>query len=223
MRKLLITGLLAAVAVPVLAQTAAPVAPPAPPAPIAPVAPIARFAPMADKVVTRAEVDAKVRQHFAKLDANRDGFVTTAEIDAGKAAMNDRWQNAGIGHAMNVKRGDPNVAFDRIDTDKNGAISRDEFAKGREVRIEKQVMRNQDGGAPGAMHMKMQGMGGIRSVMMFKMADTNNDGRVTLPEATAGALKHFDMIDVNRDGRVTREERRLGRGVARQIIIRRPG
>ena len=43
---------------------------------------------------------------------------------------------------------------------------------------------------------------------MLKMADANSDGRVSLAEATAGALQHFDMIDANRDGRVTPEERR---------------
>ena len=223
MRKLLITGLLAAVAVPVLAQTAAPVAPPAPPAPIAPVAPIARFAPMADKVVTRAEVDAKVRQHFAKLDANRDGFVTTAEIDAGKAAMTDRWQNAGIGHAMKVKRGDPNVAFDRIDSDKSGTISRDEFAKGREVRIEKRIaIGGAEAGDRSPMPMRMHRMGGKGGMGMMgghllKMADADKDGRVSLAEATSGAMQHFDKIDTNRDGRITPEERRAGHIIFMQM------
>lgn len=214
MRKFLITGLLAAAAaVPVLAQTAAPVAP------VAPVAPLVRVAPMADKVVTRAEVDAKVREHFAKLDANRDGFVTIAEIDAGKAAMQDRWQKAGIGHAMTVKRGDPNAAFDRIDADKNGTISRDEFAKGREVRIEKRIVRNEeDAGRPGVKRMRMQRMGGgMMGGQMLKMADANNDGRVSLAEATAGAMQHFDKVDANRDGRITRDERRDRRIMIRQM------
>ena len=39
------------------------------------------------------------------------------------------------------------------------------------------------------------------------MADANHDGRVTLAEATSGALHHFDLIDANRDGRLTPEER----------------
>jgi Ca2+-binding EF-hand superfamily protein len=43
---------------------------------------------------------------------------------------------------------------------------------------------------------------------MFTMTDANKDGRVTLQEATAAALRHFDMADANRDGQVTREERR---------------
>ena len=110
-----------------------------------------------------------------------------------------------------------NAAFDRLDANRDGAISRDEFAKGREVRIEKRIVRND--GAPGARPMGMRhgggrGMGGG----MMRMADSNNDGRVTLAEAEAAALRHFDMMDVNRDGRVTPEERqqmRMQRRAAR--------
>jgi hypothetical protein len=43
---------------------------------------------------------------------------------------------------------------------------------------------------------------------MFEMADGNRDGRVTLQEAQAAALRHFDMADVNRDGQVTPDERK---------------
>ena len=204
MRKFVIAGLLAAAAVPVLAQATAPVAPPAP------VAPVARIAPMADKMMTRAELDARVREHFTRLDANRDGFVTTAEADAGKAAMKDRWQQAGIGHAMNAKRRDPNAAFDRIDADRNGAISRDEFAKAREMRVEKRMTRSHDGaGRPGAKRMRMHRVsGGMVGGHLFNMADADKDGRVSLAEATTGAARHFDMMDGNRDGRITPEERR---------------
>jgi Ca2+-binding EF-hand superfamily protein len=43
---------------------------------------------------------------------------------------------------------------------------------------------------------------------MFEMADANRDGRVTLQEAQAAALRHFDMADVNHDGQITPDERK---------------
>lgn len=216
MNKLLIAGLMTAAAVPALAQVA----------PIAPRAPGA----MADRVVTRAEIDTKVRTHFAKVDANRDGFVTTEEAAAGRPAMAERWQRDGIGHTMMIRRGDSAVAFDRIDSNRDGMISRDEFAKGREVRIEKHIVMNEGAapGQPGGMRMKMRqkhgGMmhgGMMGGAMMLKMADADNDGRVSLAEATSGALRHFDMMDSNRDGRLTPEERRAGRATMMQM--RKPG
>jgi len=65
----------------------------------------------------------------------------------------------------------------------------------------------------------MRGMrgGGMMGGAMLKMADANRDGRVSLAEATAGALRHFDMMDSNRDGRITPEERAAGRAQMRQM------
>jgi len=209
MRHYVIVGLLAAAASPLFAQPM--------PAPMAAPAPmLARGTP---PTITRAEVQARVQTHFAKRDANRDGVLTTDELAAAHGAMNQRWQRDGIGHAMTVKRGDPNAAFDRIDANRDGSISRDEFARGREVRIEKRVIVDRDGqpGAPGAMHRMHRGGGAMMGAAMLELADADRDGRVTLAEATAGALRHFDMMDVNRDGRLTPEERAAGRVHIRQM------
>jgi hypothetical protein len=54
-------------------------------------------------------------------------------------------------------------------------------------------------------------MGGIPGGRMIVMADTNHDGKITLPEAEALALQHFDQMDANHDGQVTPDERRAGR------------
>ena len=203
-------GMLAGAAI---AQTA----PPAPPA-----------APGVGKVMVRSEVQTMVRTHFARLDANKDGAITTAEI----AELRGKMGGHGMDHAMNddgpdamkmhdgdMKMGgamrDPAVAFDRIDTNKDGSISRDEFAKGREMRIEKRiVIRERADAKPGAkreMHMRHMGGGGMGGGRMIVMADTNKDGRITLAEAEAMALEHFDKMDANRDGQVTPEERRAAR------------
>ena len=209
MHKFLVAGLMAAVAVPVLAQPAAP------------------MAPMANKVTTRAEVQAMVQTHFARVDANHDGFVTTEEMTAMHAMHHgERSSMAGEhGRMGNQAMRDPNAAFDRLDANRDGMISRDEFAKGREMRIEKRMIVNNgvvtEQGQPGAMRMKMRhggGMGGgMMGGMMLKMADANKDGRVSLQEATAGALQHFDKMDANRDGRLTPEERRAGRAMMMQM------
>jgi Ca2+-binding EF-hand superfamily protein len=42
---------------------------------------------------------------------------------------------------------------------------------------------------------------------MFEDADANHDGRVSLEEMTATALKHFDAADANHDGKLSPEER----------------
>ena len=189
-----------------LAGTVA-MAQPVPPAPPAP--------PMADHVMTRAETVQMVRDHFARFDSDRDGAITTTEMTALHGMHRD-----GAGQRMTVHKGpmhDPNAAFDRLDTNKDGAISRDEFAKAHEQRIEKRIVRREKikearrDGKPGAM--REHRMGGAR---MIVMADTDKDGRITLAEAEAMALRHFDRMDSNHDGQVTPDER----GNRHRMIIR---
>ena len=164
-------------------------------------APQAR-APMADKILTRAEVQAKVTQHFARLDSNRDGFVTKAEADAVKA---QRMQKRG------EKRAERRSSlFERIDANKDGSISQAEFSA-KQARHQQRVAardHNGDGKPDRGMHRARHGMAGGFGGKMFAIVDANHDARVSMQEATAMALRHFDMADANRDGQVTRDERR---------------
>ena len=170
--------------------------------------------PMTDGAMTRAESVAMVRDHFARLDSDRDGAITTAEVTARHGQMGQR-----MGGGMAAR--DPNAAFDRLDANKDGMISRDEFNAVRQQRIEKRVERRterqaEQGGDKHMMRMHRRG-GGMGGARMIVMADTNKDGRITLAEAETLALQHFDRMDSNRDGRVTREERRAGRQMMMQM------
>lgn len=212
MNKILIAaaGLVAGSAA--LAQTA-PVAAPVPPAPMA------RPGPMADRAMTRQEMVAKVREHFARLDADRNGAITKEEMMQGRQQMAGHMKGmhhgGGAPHVMMMRgHGDPNAAFDRLDANKDGSISRDEFAKAREERIERRVeireerKQGKEGGKRDVLVHRMGGFGGAR---MIVMADTDKDGKITQAEAEALALQHFDRLDSNRDGTLTPEERRAGR------------
>jgi hypothetical protein len=173
---------------------------------IAQVAPVAQMqnAPAA-KVHTRAEVQAKIAEHFAKLDTNRDGSLTKAEADAARQALRSQ-----RGERRAERREDRREnAFARMDTDKNGAINRAEWDAASAQRAQRWAARDRNGdgrrdGRKGGRGGGMAGFGGH----MFEMADANRDGRVTLQEAQAAALRHFDMADVNRDGQVTPDERK---------------
>ena len=71
-----------------------------------------------DQPQTRAPVEASVKEHFAKMDANKDGAVTEAEITAARdARMTER----------------ANQRFAMLDTDKSGQISRAEIAAFRQA------------------------------------------------------------------------------------------
>jgi len=167
----------------------------------APMAPMPMgHAGMASRVMTRAEVQAHVAQMFARLDANRDGFVTKAEADAMKGQLHDHMGNrfkAPMPGAPGAPGINPAQAFDRVDANHDGVITRDEFAAAPH---------------PGMQMMRVRmarGMGGMARMggKMFERADANRDGRVSLAEAQTAALAHFDRADLNHDGQLTPQER----------------
>ncbi len=163
---------------------------------------------MDSRVQTRAEVVAKVQKHFAMMDSNHDGAIVADEMQAmGSKQHGDRMGRDGNEMAMHDgPMGNPGAMFDRLDTNHDGSISRDEFAQGREMRIERKVVINDGPGGEGSENHKMMNMHKMGK-HMFKMADANHDGRITLPEMTAAALQRFDRTDTNHDGIVTKEER----------------
>jgi Ca2+-binding EF-hand superfamily protein len=187
MKKLLIGAAALAVVTPAIAQVAA-----QSPAP----APQVQRAPKAMKVHTRADVQAKIAEHFARLDANRDGFVTKAEADAARAQFASR-----VRERSGERR---EKAFDRLDANNDGAVSKSEWDARSAERAQRVAARGDREGRRG--HRFGRGMHSL-SGHMFEMADANRDGRVSLPEAQTAALQHFDMMDANRDGQITREER----------------
>ncbi len=172
MKKFLVPLIAIAVAVPVLAQM-----------------PEGRKAP---QPMTKAEVEARVKERFAKMDANRDGSVTREEIDATRAARRAEMQDR---------------RFGMMDANKDGSISRAEFDSAASARGERRAER---GGKRG----KRGGRGGPEA--MLARADTNADGRLTLAEMLSRPMARFETSDTNRDGTLTPDERKAARDKMRE-------
>jgi Skp family chaperone for outer membrane proteins len=171
---------------------------------LAQVAPATAPVPRAERVQTRAEVQAKVAEHFAKVDANHDGSVTKAEADAAMQAFHSKFSQ----NSKDRRDDRRDNTFERLDSNRDGAVSRSEWDADAAQRDQRIASRDRDGdGRPDARWSRHAGMGGFGG-RMFETADGNKDGRVTLQEAQAAALQHFDMADANRDGQITADERR---------------
>lgn len=165
---------------------------------------------MRDGVQTRGEVVQRVRDRFARMDLNRDGFVTREEGQQAAGQMRgqrtERRAQRGADPARRAQR--DARAFERFDLNRNGVITREEFAQVRAQRGDGGQRMGMQRGERRGMAMRMRGAMGAR---MFVMADANRDNRVSIQEATEAALRRFDMADLNRDGQVTREERQQAR------------
>lgn len=216
MKTFLFTALLAASAAPALAQ----------PAPAAPQGPAAGFSRgNLARSVTRADVQVRVQRLFARLDANRDGFVTREELQAGRGqGLRGRGFRADGPRAEGLARNPAACGerlFARLDQNRDGVITRGEFDAAMAARAQHRAAAGQagtDGGFRGGARLGRAGMGGFRG-QMFERMDLNHDGRVSVQEATAFALQAFDRADANRDGVVTPEERRAARaGLGRRRL-----
>jgi len=145
--------------------------------------------------VTRAAVQTMVQTKFARVDANRDGFVTRDEAQA---------------RAVQARGEVRARIFDRLDANKDGAISRAEFDAAAAARAE-----HRGEGRPAMRQARMMrrggGMHGGMGANMFDRLDGDKDGRVSLAEASARALAMFDRADADRNGTVTPEERQAAR------------
>ena len=190
---------------------AQPAAPPPAPAP-APQVQVMRIPREPMRVQTRDEVVKHVRDLFARLDTNRDNFLTRDEAGSAKQAMGGEVRER---FAKRLAEGggpspDRGAAFDRLDTDKDGMVSRQEFTSAQPQTFQRRVFVMHDGegiemGGPGQTRMHRMGMG--LHGRMFEQGDANRDGKLSLQEATNAALQHFDAADVNRDGKLTPDER----------------
>ena len=120
-----------------------------------------------DGSVTRAEIDAQAAERFAKIDANRDGFVTQAEMTAHHEAMRAQW-------AAKMK--------ERADQGGERAEKRAERMEKRGERLAKR--------------------GGER----FAKRDADSDGRISLAEFQAGGAKMIERFDADKNGVVSKEE-----------------
>ena len=131
--------------------------------------------------MSRADFVERRVSRLTAADTNRDGTVTVEERRAARQAQ----------HAARAA-----ARFDRLDADKNGALSREEFSA-----------RPQRGERGDRARMNR---GGRHGGHMARGAAMGERGPVEIAEARTKAEEAFARLDANRDGVVTADERRAG-------------
>lgn len=124
---------------------------------------LARFDADGDGKVTLAEVEAAAQAQLTAADADGDGQVTVEELRDGQVA----------------------ARFKALDADGDGKITLGEF--------------------------QAQPQGGRRGGAGMMARDEDGDGKLSLAELTAMPRRMFDMADADHDGALTAEELAAGR------------
>ena len=146
---------------------------------------------------TRAEVQTRAAEMFARMDVNQDGKLDTADRAAKHAERQAKM-------------------FARLDADGNGSISKAEWDQHGADRAAKRAERGEKRAAAGeAGQGKRHAMRGHHAMRMMGKADTDGDKAISQAEFQTAALARFDAADANKDGQVTAEERKAQRGAWR--------
>jgi hypothetical protein len=151
-----VTALLLASSAPAFAQAAAPRQGPQP--------------------ISKATFMQRIDSAFVAVDSNKDGFADRAELEAA--------ENKGLAARKQALLKEREAAFRRMDTDKNGTLTLQEFNSVASA----QALPKAD-----------------IAPLLSKM-DTNKDGKISLAENRAPAMAQFDRADANKDGSVSAAE-----------------
>ncbi|BAK65999.1 hypothetical protein SLG_13240 [Sphingobium sp. SYK-6] len=145
----------------------------------------ARPAPM-----DRSQVQARLEKHFDALDLNKDGTVTPEERKAGRTQMRETMR----AHM-----------FARLDADKNGSISKDEFA----------AAKGQHRKGPGEAGKMRRHPGAMSGMPMHHQLAAYKDKPLTRSQFVELGLGMFDRVDTDRDGKISPAEHKAAREAMR--------
>ena len=179
---------------------------------------------------TEEEIDARVRERFARIDRNSDGVIDRSEVEAMVSEGRRQPGGSSAGRGMRMA----------ADENRDGKITRDEFLNsikrrfadmdldgdGKITEADLPPMLRGTGILAGGGRSAMEGRGGRGGGMgpiigRLKAADINRDGVVTLDEALESAGKQFARLDRNGDGVADQADRDLmGKEMADYRVLR---
>jgi hypothetical protein len=128
--------------------------------------------------IPKAAFVQRVDAAFASVDANKDGSVDKAEIEAAETKT-----LAARKAAMLTQR---EAAFKELDRNKDGSLTLTEF------------------NAP----LVAQALPKADAAPMLAQLDTNKDGKISAAENRAPAVVEFDRADANKDGTISLDEQK---------------
>jgi Ca2+-binding EF-hand superfamily protein len=145
-----------------------------------------------DGYLDRKEVPAFLRDHFDRLDLNKDSKLSREELEKGAVYLQKRRRPSDFIYIL-IEMSDCDEdctaeiqevynALRKLDKNNDGKIDSAELKAARERLLEERI----DG--------------------IIKDLDTNGDGKISRKEAKGLIRKHFDELDANHDGYVDRKE-----------------
>jgi len=179
--------------------------------------------------MTESEWDARTRERFARIDANSDGVIDAAEVEAMIGDGMGRRAERGGRRAERMMR--------RFDADKDGKVTRAELDGFVEKRFAQADLTGDGRISDDDLPPRLRGRGllsgdeagdvrggrhgGGRMLRFLQGSDADKDGAVTLDEAKGQAAKRFAQFDRNKDGSVDEADRSAMRQEMKDYRVKR--
>ena len=146
---------------------------------------------------------------FSKRGSALAAIVTLAAVSPALAAPAKPAKAAAKGDVTRAEmQAETKRIFNLADTNKNGFMEPTEFRKRMGA-----VLNRTPPGSPGAPTKEDAQKMLAAAEAAFKAVDANNDGKVSLTEASKRPLAAFDSVDTNHDGVLTVAEKLAARTV----------
>jgi Ca2+-binding EF-hand superfamily protein len=169
--------------------------------------------------ITRTEFDEKVRERFARFDANSDGIIDAAEIEAAIAKRKGDRHHRGFrerradrdgadkGEARRGRSVSKSAYLDEVrrrfamlDLDSDGRITDADLPpRMRDRGVLSRLSGEEGRGMRGHRHGRM--------LRFLRGASVDKDGGITQDEVVRVAGERFDRMDRNKDGTLDRADR----------------
>ncbi len=144
-----------------------------------------------DGKVSEMEFKTTMQARYKTMDGDHNGIVSMEELKQYSTQHHKNWQHK---------------KHDKIDSNKNGLISQQEFVAHALKRANKQFSRldkNQDGQISLAENMQKHHN---KKLHLLKKMDKNDDGQITRQEHSAMSHRWFAKLDTNNDNTVSADE-----------------
>jgi Ca2+-binding EF-hand superfamily protein len=165
-----------------------------------------------DGKISKTEAKGPLSNHFVKVDADNDGFITKTEFEnipqSGRPSFEQVLNNLDTNKDGKISKTEAKKPlsnnFTKVDKDEDGFITKTEFENMPSPKQRNRKMGKRNSEASSKRGNNRQDRPSFEQVL--NNLDTNKDGKISKSEAKERLSNHFAKVDTDNDGFISKAE-----------------